>query len=117
MDEEKDKEKYWLDLENLFVHHVYENISNQFQAISSDLEQTSDKCIDLNSNTTKTTSTRLRGRSVSPSSQSKPLYNAWPKVKKFIENLEPNSFIADVGSGEGKYLNLNQNVFSIGKIF
>ena len=39
---------------------------------------------------------------------------AWPKVKKFILQLDEYSLIADIGCGDGKYLNLNSQVLSIG---
>jgi hypothetical protein len=111
MDENKEKEKYWVNLESIFVHHVYDNISSQYDnyyKIGSNTNQVSEKCTDLD--------LAKRGRSMSPKISNKVLYIAWPKVKKFIDKLEPNSLIADVGCGEGKYLNLNQNIFSIGKI-
>ena len=41
-------------------------------------------------------------------------YKAWPKVDQFLQKLEPNSFVADIGCGEGKYLNLNNRVFMLG---
>ncbi|KAK9871000.1 hypothetical protein WA026_009960 [Henosepilachna vigintioctopunctata] len=38
----------------------------------------------------------------------------WPKVKTFLESLEPGSLVCDVGCGNGKYLNLNSTTFNIG---
>ncbi|KAL3267018.1 hypothetical protein HHI36_011165 [Cryptolaemus montrouzieri] len=38
----------------------------------------------------------------------------WPKVKTFLENLEPGSIVCDVGCGNGKYLNVNNSIFNIG---
>ena len=110
MDENQEREKYWLNLEKIFVHHVYEDISNQhdyYYKNVSIINQASEKYCDLDLS--------RRGRSVSPKISKKTHYTAWPNVKKFINELESNSLIADVGCGEGKYLNLNQNIFSIGK--
>ena len=97
MDQNKE-EKYWLNLENIFVHSVYENISNQYDnlyKISPEYDNKSKKCLDL----------VRRGRSASPAAHTN-FYNAWPKVKKFIDGLEPHSLIADV----------NSNFYSIEKI-
>lgn len=33
----------------------------------------------------------------------------WPKVRHFLNNLEENSIVFDVGCGNGKYLSINQN--------
>ncbi|XP_071951637.1 uncharacterized protein [Antedon mediterranea] len=41
-------------------------------------------------------------------------YKAWPKVKGFIEGLEPGSLIADVGCGNGKYLHINPSIYKLG---
>lgn len=41
-------------------------------------------------------------------------YRAWPNVKKFIEELPIGTILVDLGTGNGKNLNLNKNVFSIG---
>ncbi|XP_045479862.1 probable serine/threonine-protein kinase nek3 [Harmonia axyridis] len=42
--------------------------------------------------------------------QSKP----WPKVKSFLDSLEPGSIVCDIGCGNGKYLSLNNAIFNIG---
>ncbi|KAI5703764.1 hypothetical protein M8J76_003344 [Diaphorina citri] len=39
---------------------------------------------------------------------------AWPKVRTFLEALEPGSLVCDVGCGNGKYLTMNPSVFKIG---
>ncbi|XP_071514369.1 uncharacterized protein fid isoform X2 [Panulirus ornatus] len=41
-------------------------------------------------------------------------YRAWPRVKQFLTDLEPGSFVADIGCGNGKYLHINQQVFKVG---
>eukprot|EP00094_Tigriopus_californicus_P013348 TCALIF_12909-PA protein Name:"Similar to Kiaa1456 Putative methyltransferase KIAA1456 (Mus musculus)" AED:0.20 eAED:0.20 QI:0/0.28/0/0.87/0.71/0.62/8/0/447 len=41
-------------------------------------------------------------------------YRAWPRVKQFLQELEPGSLVCDVGCGSGKYLNVNPLVFNIG---
>lgn len=87
---DESEEKYWLNLEKVFVHNQYNNFYNKDK-----LEHNYDKNIDSTVNNSE-------------------IDNAWPKVRKFIKKLEPNSLIADIGCGEGKYMNLNNNIFSIG---
>ncbi|XP_076002503.1 putative tRNA methyltransferase 9B [Genypterus blacodes] len=41
-------------------------------------------------------------------------YKAWPKVRQFLLDLPQGSIVADVGCGNGKYLNINQEVFKLG---
>lgn len=41
-------------------------------------------------------------------------YRAWPNVKKFVEELPDATILLDLGTGNGKNLNLNKNIFSIG---
>lgn len=41
-------------------------------------------------------------------------YRAWPNVKKFVEELSPGTILVDLGTGNGKNLNLNKNIVSIG---
>ena len=41
-------------------------------------------------------------------------YRAWPNVKKFVEELAPGTILVDLGTGNGKNLNLNKNIVSIG---
>ncbi|XP_036393127.1 probable tRNA methyltransferase 9B [Megalops cyprinoides] len=41
-------------------------------------------------------------------------YKAWPKVRQFLLEQEPGSIVADVGCGNGKYLNINDDVFKLG---
>lgn len=41
-------------------------------------------------------------------------YRAWPNVKKFVEELPPGTIMVDLGTGNGKNLNLNKSIFSIG---
>lgn len=31
-------------------------------------------------------------------------YNPWPKILEFLKNIEPGSLVADIGCGNGKYL-------------
>ncbi len=35
-------------------------------------------------------------------------YQPWPKVEIFLNNLEEGSLVADIGCGNGKYLNINK---------
>ena len=39
---------------------------------------------------------------------------AWPRVKQFVQELEPGSVVCDVGCGNGKYLNINPDIFVVG---
>ena len=42
-------------------------------------------------------------------------YKPWPKVQEFLENIPTGSLNADIGCGNGKYLNVNdKTVFNIG---
>ncbi|KAJ8280136.1 hypothetical protein GJAV_G00050940 [Gymnothorax javanicus] len=41
-------------------------------------------------------------------------YKAWPKVRQFLLDQEPGSIIADVGCGNGKYLDINGDVYKLG---
>jgi 2-polyprenyl-3-methyl-5-hydroxy-6-metoxy-1,4-benzoquinol methylase len=41
-------------------------------------------------------------------------HSAWPSVERFVQELPPGSLVADVGCGNGKYMNLNSHIFSIG---
>ncbi|XP_070197775.1 uncharacterized protein [Littorina saxatilis] len=38
----------------------------------------------------------------------------WPRVKDFLASLEPGSLVADVGCGNGRYLQINPSAFKIG---
>ena len=66
-------------------------------------------------NDTNNTSKHHRTKSEKSNHAPKQLkHNAWPKVKNFLLQLEANSLVADIGCGEGKYLNVNSKLFSIG---
>lgn len=41
-------------------------------------------------------------------------YKAWPQVEKFLMEIPKGSVVADVGCGNGKYLNLNPDLVMIG---
>ncbi|XP_049581201.1 probable tRNA methyltransferase 9B isoform X1 [Syngnathus scovelli] len=41
-------------------------------------------------------------------------YKAWPKVRQFLLDQPPGSIVADVGCGNGKYLDINEGVFKLG---
>ncbi|XP_011298189.1 uncharacterized protein fid [Fopius arisanus] len=38
----------------------------------------------------------------------------WPRIYKFLEELEPGALVCDIGCGNGKYLSVNNNIFKIG---
>lgn len=96
-----DEEKYYSNLEQLYVHNVYESISHNYDEFFKISRQ------NLNKNEINESDQQV----TNPEQQK---YRAWPKVKQFIMNLDPYSFVADIGCGEGKYLNLNSKVVSIG---
>ncbi|KAI4488319.1 hypothetical protein M0804_005167 [Polistes exclamans] len=64
-----------MELEQFYVHKVYDEISDHFSE------------------------TRSKG---------------WPNVIKFLNSLNDGSLIVDVGCGNGKYLQTNENIFKIG---
>ncbi|XP_069056894.1 probable tRNA methyltransferase 9B isoform X1 [Pleurodeles waltl] len=39
---------------------------------------------------------------------------AWPKVRQFLLDQKPGSLIADIGCGTGKYLGVNNEVYTLG---
>ncbi|KAM9319854.1 putative tRNA methyltransferase 9B [Gastrophryne carolinensis] len=41
-------------------------------------------------------------------------YKAWPKVQEFLLAQEPGCLVADIGCGNGKYLNINSQAYNIG---
>jgi tRNA (uracil-5-)-methyltransferase TRM9 len=41
-------------------------------------------------------------------------YKPWPVVDAFLRDLPPGSIGLDVGCGNGKYLNVNKNVYIMG---
>ena len=41
-------------------------------------------------------------------------HSPWPKVSKFLQELPPDSLVADVGCGNGKYLGVNKRLAMFG---
>ena len=41
-------------------------------------------------------------------------YKGWPKVDNFLNEIEKNSIVVDIGSGNGKYHNINKDVYIVG---
>jgi SAM-dependent methyltransferase len=41
-------------------------------------------------------------------------YKPWPKIEKFLNELEPGSLVFDVGCGNGKYMGVNPFLFMVG---
>lgn len=41
-------------------------------------------------------------------------YRPWPAIKAFLLELEKGSVVADIGCGNGKYLNVNPDLIMIG---
>jgi ubiquinone/menaquinone biosynthesis C-methylase UbiE len=133
---EIDEEKYWTNLEKLYVHDVYEKISHQYdqffdlnKKVRHQLEQDEEKlnADDISIEAKKNFQIKRQIQSASSPLKQKQVngekkvkkssqknYRAWPRVKKFLMQLDAYSIVADVGCGEGKYLNLNSKTFSIG---
>lgn len=105
-----ENEKYWLNLEKNYVHNVYETITNHYETLYKIVQKAKEN--ENNYDNNHDTSTPASDEKINESY--KVLFNAWPKVRKFITKLEPNSLLADVGCGEGKYLQLNYRIFPIG---
>ena len=41
-------------------------------------------------------------------------HTPWPQVADFVGKIPPGSILADIGCGNGRYFNVNQNIFVIG---
>jgi tRNA (uracil-5-)-methyltransferase TRM9 len=41
-------------------------------------------------------------------------YKPWPVVEEYLKNQEKNSFGADIGCGNGKYIKVNPDLLIIG---
>ena len=41
-------------------------------------------------------------------------YKPWPKVEKFLNELEDGQMVLDVGCGNGKYLGVNKGLVMVG---
>ncbi|ELP88491.1 hypothetical protein EIN_344210 [Entamoeba invadens IP1] len=41
-------------------------------------------------------------------------YKGWPKVESFLKSLPPHAVVLDVGSGNGKYHNVNKDIQVVG---
>ena len=41
-------------------------------------------------------------------------YKPWPLVTEFLNSLPDNSFLLDVGCGNGKYLSINEKLITFG---
>ncbi|GFN87534.1 alkylated DNA repair protein alkb homolog 8 [Plakobranchus ocellatus] len=41
-------------------------------------------------------------------------HKAWPRVTRFLKDLEPGSLVADIGCGSGRYLNVNSQIVKFG---
>lgn len=105
------EDKYYSNLEQLYVHNVYESISSHYEEY---FDKGSSRKSQSDCRVNTTNNTDVNGGKKKKSLKRKQVYRAWPKVKKFILKLEPDSLLADVGCGEGKYLNLNNQILSIG---
>ncbi|RNA39036.1 putative tRNA methyltransferase 9 [Brachionus plicatilis] len=124
----EEDEKYWSNLEKIFVHNVYERISSKYDEFSQhgqkknqneaqNEENIRENCdddygiVNVKKNPKLTFKKNLKQKQNGILSRKK---NEWPKVRLFLIHIEPYSLIADVGCGEGKYLNINSLIFPIG---
>ncbi|GFR93056.1 alkylated DNA repair protein alkB homolog 8 [Elysia marginata] len=41
-------------------------------------------------------------------------HKAWPRVTRFLKDLEPGSLVADIGCGSGRYLGVNSQIIKFG---
>ena len=41
-------------------------------------------------------------------------YKPWPQVSEFLNSLEKDSYVLDIGCGNGKYLSVNENLKTFG---
>ena len=130
MDEE---ERYWCRLERIYVHDVYESISSQYDEFlkyakimssSVDLDDNnetkendkSDPSTPRNAlspqSSIKTNHAKLKKKKRIPTRRV--AHKPWPNVTNCLLQLEPYSLVADIGCGDGKYLNLNKSIMTIG---
>ena len=137
MDEE---ERYWCRLERIYVHDVYESISSQYDEFlkyakimnnssSVDLDddnEAKEKEKDKSDPSTPRNALSPQSSIKSNNHSNKLLkkkkrmptrrvaHKPWPNVTNFLLQLEPYSLVADIGCGDGKYLNLNKSIMTIG---
>ncbi|KAF4532852.1 hypothetical protein B566_EDAN001455, partial [Ephemera danica] len=86
----EERESRSVALETAYVHDVYDQIS----AHCSCCPATSCSSLQAEANGTST--------------------RVWPRVRHFLQDLEPGSLVCDVGCGSGKYLHVNPDVFKVG---
>lgn len=92
-------EKYWKNLEKLFVHNVYDEISPYYDDdvfASTNIEKNQTIYTEAQNEQhqeEKQQTNHYKARSVTFSHHNA----AWRKVKKFLLELEPHSLVADIG--------------------
>ena len=123
MEDKDNSELYWSTLEKIYVHNVYENISSKYDeffklsnqnikikkkqrntSLSGGVEKENNNHIDsatkrlseidLTSNEEKAASNKFKNEHNNLHKKLK--HNAWPKVKTFLVELEPNSLIGSM---------------------
>lgn len=119
--ETEQEEKYYSKLEKIYVHNVYESISSQYdeffklsQINNASFNPVSDQSPSKHNVNRQETNGSVNGSPGCKPKSEKKKYKAWPKVSKFLLSQEPKSFVADIGCGEGKYLNINSQILTIG---
>lgn len=44
-------------------------------------------------------------------------YKPWPAVEKYVQSLEPNTFVLDLGCGNGRNMGINKKIIDMGSDF
>jgi hypothetical protein len=88
-------EKYWSKLETIYVHQVYENISNKYEELFK-IHSLSSRTSTLTNDTELHENPDKRDNSNADGKHKKSKYNAWPNVKRFLLELESYSLIGNI---------------------
>lgn len=102
----EEDEKYWSNLEKIFVHNVYERISSKYDELLhlSQIKHQTDTNTDVNDSTSRFENRIIMARKKSELEINKKekkdkngtisnRKNEWPKVRLFLLQIEPYSLI------------------------